>query len=113
MATLPRWAGRHLSYEQARQRWLAASGTKETFLELLGSIDPVTYAENVRGRNVKMLMLNARYDEIIPRQCTEALWRAFGEPEIVWWDAGHISAGRFMFDGLARVTEFFQAENAR
>jgi dienelactone hydrolase len=100
-------------YEQARRRWLAGGGTKETFLDLLSSVDPVTYAENIRGRKVKMLMLNARYDEIIPRQCTESLWRAFGEPEIVWWDAGHISAGRFMFDGLARVTEFFQAENVR
>jgi cephalosporin-C deacetylase-like acetyl esterase len=95
-------------YERARKHWLALGGTKETFLDLLRAVDPVTYAENVRGRDVKMLMLNARHDEIIPYECTDALWRAFGQPEIVWWDAGHISAGRFIFDGLARVTEFFQ-----
>ena len=58
-------------------------------------------------------MLNVNYDEIIPRQCTESLWRAFGQPEIVWWDAGHISSGRFIFDGLARVTEFFQDPQSR
>jgi hypothetical protein len=98
-------------YEKARQYWRAAGGTKEAFLDLLRSVDPVTYADNVRGRDVKMLMLNARYDEIIPRECTESLWRAFGEPEIVWWDAGHISAGRFLFDGLARVTEFFKPQD--
>jgi hypothetical protein len=55
-----------------------------------------------------MLMLNARYDEVIPRECTESLWHALGEPEIVWWDAGHYSAARFMLDGLARVTRFFE-----
>jgi dienelactone hydrolase len=99
--------------EEPRKRWIEAGGTKESFLELLRSVDPVTYAENVRGSQLKILMLNVRYDEIIPRRCTESLWRAFGEPEIVWWDAGHISAGRFMFDGLARVTEFFQSSAER
>ena len=100
------WDSPH--YEKAREKWLASGGSKEAFLAPLRSVDPVTYAENVRGRELKILMLNVRYDEIIPRQCTESLWRAFGQPEIVWWDAGHLSAGRFMFDGLARVTEFFQ-----
>jgi dienelactone hydrolase len=99
--------------KEPRKRWLAEGGTKESFLELLHSVDPVTYAENVRGSKLKLLMLNVRYDEIIPRQCTEALWQAFGQPEIVWWDAGHISSGRFIFDGLARVTEFFQDQAAK
>ena len=31
-------------------------------------------------------MLNARYDEVIPPACTESLWRAFGQPQIIWWD---------------------------
>jgi hypothetical protein len=97
---------------QAREKWLASGGTKESFLSLLRSVDPVTYAENVRGRDLKILMLNVNYDEIIPKQCTESLWLAFGQPEIVWWDAGHISSGRFVFDGLARVTEFFQDSEA-
>lgn len=99
-------------YEEAREKWLATGGTRDSFLALLRTVDPVTYAENVRGRDLKILMLNVNYDEIIPRQCTESLWRAFGQPEIVWWDAGHISSGRFVFDGLARVTEFFQDRQA-
>jgi hypothetical protein len=52
-------------------------------------------------------MLNARHDETIPLACTEALWRALNEPEIIWMDAGHISSMRFIFDGLASVTRFF------
>jgi dienelactone hydrolase len=89
-----------------REQWLARGKTYEEFVEVMREIDPVTYAEHVRGR--RMLMLNASYDEVIPRECTESLWRALGEPEIVWWDAGHYSAARFMLDGLARVTRFFQ-----
>jgi dienelactone hydrolase len=88
-----------------RRNWTDGGGTKEEFLTLWKSIDPVTYGENVRGR--KILMLNASHDEVIPKACTESLWRAFGEPEIVWYDAGHYSALRFIFDGLARVTKFF------
>ncbi len=34
--------------------------------------------------------------------------RAFGEPEIVWWNAGHYSAIRYLGSGLARVVEFFE-----
>lgn len=89
-----------------RDRWLAQGGTKEEFFALWKSIDPVTYAERARGK--KMLMLNARHDEIIPPACTESLWRALGEPEIVWYDAGHITSVRFLFDGLGRVTRFFR-----
>jgi hypothetical protein len=71
------------------------------------AVDPVTYGVNVKGRRI--LMLNARHDELIPRECTESLWRAFGEPEIIWWDAGHYTAARYLFDGLAKTTAFFQA----
>lgn len=90
-----------------RDRWLSQGGSKEEFFELWKSIDPVTYAARARGK--RMLMLNARHDEIIPPACTDSLWRALGQPEIVWYDAGHISAMRFLLDGLGRVTRFFNA----
>lgn len=89
-----------------RQRWSDQGGTKEDFLALWRTIDPVTYAELARGKRI--LMLNARHDEVIPPKCTESLWHALGEPEIVWYDAGHYSALRFIFDGLGRVTRFFR-----
>ena len=69
-------------------------------------VDPVTYAQPVPGRTI--LMLNATQDEVIPRPCTDALWRAFGKPEIVWWEAGHYTAARYMFEGIARSVRFFQ-----
>ena len=93
-----------------RQSWTDQGGTKDEFIALWKSIDPVTYADAVRRRKPKVLMLNAKNDEIIPPVCTESLWRAFGEPEIVWYDAGHVSAMKYIFDGLGRVSRFFQPD---
>jgi dienelactone hydrolase len=91
----------------ARKKWLENGGTLESFAAALRPVDPVTYAKNLHGR--RLIMVNARYDEIIPPECTVSLWRSLGEPEIVWLDCGHYSSARFMFDTLARVTKFFQA----
>lgn len=80
---------------------------KEALLKKLAPIDPVTYAANLRGRRV--LMLNARDDELIPRACTESLWSACGEPEIIWYPGGHYSVIRHIFGALDRVSGFFAA----
>ncbi len=89
-----------------RNRWQAEGRSKEEFFALLKTVDPVSYAQIVPGR--RMLMINASHDELIPRACTESLWRAFGQPPIVWFDAGHYSAMSYLFDGLNRVARFFQ-----
>jgi dienelactone hydrolase len=101
------WESKEL--EKLRSKWVAGGGTKESLAELIKVVDPVTYAKKVPGR--KVLMLNASHDEVIPKVCTESLWKAFGEPEIYWWDAGHYSALRFIFDGIARTCRFFDGEN--
>ena len=31
-----------------------------------------------------------------------------GKPRIVWYDAGHISALRYLMEGIIEVTNFFQ-----
>jgi dienelactone hydrolase len=98
------WASRELA--PLRNRWQAEGQSKEEFFALLKTVDPVTYAQIVPGRRV--LLINASHDELIPRACTESLWRAFGRPPIVWFDAGHYSAMSYLFDGLNRVLRFFQ-----
>ncbi|HEV2968703.1 MAG TPA: alpha/beta hydrolase family protein [Pirellulales bacterium] len=94
----------------ARQRWIAAGGTRDSLMELMKTVDPASYGDCVRGR--KVMMLNASHDEIIPKKCTEALWQAFGRPEIHWYDAGHYSAIWHLVDAIGRVTDFFQADAA-
>ncbi|MBI1900241.1 MAG: alpha/beta hydrolase family protein [Planctomycetia bacterium] len=94
--------------QRAKRFWLEQGRTREEYLETLLPVDPVRYGENVRGR--RLLMLNAQYDEVIPRRCTDALWKSFGEPEIVWYDGGHYTSARFLFEALGRVTNFFNGD---
>ncbi|RJQ39314.1 MAG: abhydrolase domain-containing 18 [Dehalococcoidia bacterium] len=49
--------------------------------------DPATFAPSLKGR--PLLMLNARWDEAIPREATLDLWEASGHPQIVWFPASH------------------------
>ncbi len=91
---------------EVRDFWLAQGGTREEFVKLIRQVDPVTFGDNVRGRRI--LMLNAKDDEIIPRACTESLWKAFGEPEIVWYSGGHYSVIRHFFSMLERSSAFFE-----
>jgi dienelactone hydrolase len=97
------WNSRHIA--PLRERWAKQGGTQESLVELLSTVDPVTYAKTVKGRRI--LMLNAERDEVIPPACTESLWRALGKPEIVWWNATHFTAIRFVFEGLNRTARFF------
>ncbi len=94
--------------EGLREKWTSGGHTKKELFDILRVVDPVTYAQPVAGR--KILMLNASHDEVVPPACTKSLWRAFGEPEIIWWDAGHYSAVRYLPGGMMRVVEFFQSD---
>jgi len=90
---------------KVRRKWEAQGGTRQSLVKVLAPIDPVYYAKNLHGR--KVLMMNASRDEVIPPECTTSLWVALGHPEIVWWDAGHISAARYLLPALQRVGRFF------
>ncbi len=93
---------------ELREKWTSEGRTKEELFDILRQVDPVTYARPVAGRRI--LMLNASHDEVVPPECTKSLWRAFGEPEIIWWDAGHYTAVRYLGGGMLRVVEFFQPD---
>jgi dienelactone hydrolase len=87
------------------EKWLSGGGTREQFVELMREIDPVTYAARAHGKRI--LMLNATHDEVIPKACTEALWKALGQPEIQYYSGGHYSVIRHLFSALTRVSLFF------
>ena len=78
---------------------------REVLLKTLQEIDPVTYAANVKGRRI--LMMNAKDDEVIPKACTESLWKSFGEPKIHWYSGGHYSVAWHMLDALGKTGDFF------
>jgi len=53
----------------------------EFFTERMGLADPARYAGNYNPD--KLLMIDARFDNCIPRSSREALWEATGHPERV------------------------------
>jgi dienelactone hydrolase len=93
---------------KVREPWLAKSRTREEYIEALQDVDPVTYAAAARGKRI--LMLNATDDEVIPRACTDKLWKALGEPEIRWLSGGHYSVIRHLPTALLIVPHFFVSD---
>ena len=55
---------------------------------------PLTFAPRIESG--RCLMINAKQDEVIPRQCTDALWQAAGQPTLLWVPSGHYSAAWFL-----------------
>jgi fermentation-respiration switch protein FrsA (DUF1100 family) len=47
----------------------------------------MTFAPYLRERPI--LMINALWDEFIPRQATLDFWKACGKPDIKWFPAAH------------------------
>ncbi len=50
-------------------------------------VDAMTYARYLRDR--PLLMINARWDEIIPKEATLDFWEVAGRPPIAWLPGGH------------------------
>lgn len=89
--------------------WKAAGETRESFIKKMADVDPITHAHFLKER--KILMVNAKNDEVIPKACTMALWEKIGNPqEIVWLDAGHYSAALYIVGEMERLGKFFGKE---
>ena len=83
-------------------------GKKEMLVKLIAPYDPITCAANLKSR--KLLMLEARHDEVVPPKMGEALWHATGEQEIHWYNSGHYTSVIYIADGLERVVQHFSAD---
>ncbi len=100
------WEKDHPDAEKFRSEWLAAGETRESFINTLTPVDPVTHGALLKDRDV--LMVAAKNDEIIPPAATIALWESIGKrPELVWLDAGHITAAKFLPGEMSRLAGFF------
>ena len=99
------WESKEL--DEPRAKWIKLGKSKEDFLETLKPIDPLTYAPSLRGRRI--LMMNAKDDEVIPPDCTKSFWKAAGEPEIIWYSGGHYTVARHLFNAMKRTSDFFAA----
>ena len=69
-------------------------------------LDPLTFAHLIRHR--KVLMINARFDPVIPRKSTMKLWHALGEPPIIWLPSTHITSCIFYAFIVKKTVEFLK-----
>lgn len=100
------WSMEHRDAEAFRAEWIKAGESRESFLKLLEPVDPATHGRLLKDRDV--LMVNAKNDEIIPTAATMALWDSIGtRPELVWLDAGHITAAAYLPGEMVRLQKFF------
>jgi len=103
------WANETKQAQAFRREWLAKGGTRETFTEVVSRVDPATYGALLKGRRV--LMIAARNDEVIPPACATALYESIGrQPQLVWIDAGHYSAIKYLPQELVRLDMFFNGK---
>ena len=70
-------------------------------------IDPMTFASYLRDRPV--LMLNASWDEYIPRQATVDFWEASGKPSIVWFPTTHATIWLWYPLIRRKITRFLES----
>jgi len=103
------WANETDRARKFREKWLADGETRESFREVVSKIDPATHGHLLKGRRV--LMIEAKNDEVIPPESARALWESIGrEPDLVWLDAGHYSAIRYLPQELVRLDRFFNGK---
>ncbi len=78
----------------------------------LAAIDPLSYAS--RADQKRILMINARFDKIVPSPCSEKLWNAMGRPMWIHIPTGHDSSALFIwyirYRALKHFREAFAAE---
>ncbi len=88
-----------------RDKWLAAGADPEKAIATIQVVDPLRYAANVRGRRI--VMFNARDDDVIPPLCTQLLWEALGKPPIHYFNGNHYTVIWHIPKALHDVSHFF------
>jgi dienelactone hydrolase len=91
-----------------RKVWEAVGGKKEQVIKLLAPIDPITHAANLKDH--KVLMIAGKRDDIVPPKATEALWKAAGEPKLIWYDCGHYGAILYIAPIMDQIVNLFNAD---
>jgi dienelactone hydrolase len=89
--------------ERARAILKEKGVTQEALAAALRPIEPLRFAGRIYTPG--LLMLNAKRDEIVPREATDALWQAAGHPAIVWYECGHKTIAAFLRDLCARTRD--------
>jgi len=92
----------HYLAEVAEKGFENVTSTRKSFLT-----DPMTFAPYLRDRPV--LMLNALWDEYIPREAVLDFWKACDSPAITWFPATHTTIW-LLYPSISRkIARFLRA----
>jgi dienelactone hydrolase len=83
--------------------WIDLVGGKRLVKNLIAPVDPITYAAQLKGKN--LLMIAAKNDEIVPAKAARQLWEATGRQRIVWLDSGHVTSAFYTMTMLCEVRD--------
>jgi hypothetical protein len=81
-------------------------GDKESLKKAIAPADPITYADNLKKRD--LLMIAASKDDVVPPTAAKALWEATGKQKIVWLNATHVGAVFYLFDATDHIVKHFK-----
>ncbi len=82
--------------------------TKEKLRKLIAPVDPLTYAELLKQRD--LLMIAASRDDVVPPKAARQLWEASGKQQIIWLDATHVGAAIYVFDVAGPIVKHFKGK---
>ena len=103
IARLSRTFGRRMGYSRTEAEYRQAQMRYAQYLDQVAEkgfenvtpieksflTDPMTFAPYLRKRPI--LMINALWDEVIPREAAIDFWEACDKPAITWFPATHIT----------------------
>jgi len=72
----------------------------------LKPFDPITYTDGLQG--TKVLMINAKYDEIIPEESVISLYEKLRDKEIIWYQTTHYGIANYLPEILEHIANFMK-----
>ena len=106
LLSLPPGSGTPRQILKAIPPGVAESNAKEIAKKLIAPVDPITYADQLKKRN--LLMIAASKDDIVPPAAAKALWEATGKQKIVWLNTTHVGAALYLFDATEHIVKHFK-----
>ena len=69
----------------------------------IAPVDPLTYADRLKAK--RLFLVAASRDDVVPPAAMRTLWKATGEPPILWLDSTHVGAAAHLLPAMKQVAE--------
>lgn len=69
----------------------------------IAPVDPLTYADRLKAK--RLLLVAASRDDVVPPAAMTTLWKATGEPPILWLDSTHVGAAAHLVPTMTAVID--------